>query len=234
MGKIKTSKGTIRYRMVPLYPGVKIIDREISAENLLLLKAVLDRNAIPFTLIAGTLLGAVREEDFIAHDEDVDLALLSEDKERLFDALPEVIEAGFTIARYNRRGVLSVMRRGEYIDLYLFRPIGNGRRSCDGWIVLEEHLTDVAPFCFKGAEYLAPRAYEDYLVTEYGPNWRTPVVWNNYQMPAWRRALFCLKEHLKEWLPDALYFRLARRAERRYEARCEARLKRYFEIKNKQ
>ena len=126
------------------------------------------------------------------------------------------------------------MRRGEYIDLYFFRPIGNERRSCDGWIVLEEHLIDVAPFCFKGAEYLAPRTYEDYLITEYGPDWRTPVVWNNYRMPAWRRALFCLKEHLKEWLPDGLYFRLARRAERRYEARCEARLKRYFEIKNKQ
>lgn len=233
MGKIKTAKGVVHFRMIPLYMGVKMIDRERAAENLMLIKSILDQKQIPFLLIGGTLLGAVREQDFIAHDEDIDLALLSEDQERVYDAFPEMAAAGFEIVRFSRRGLLSVMRNGEYIDFCFFKPIGNNRRSCDGWIVLESFLIDTAPFYFKGTHFLAPREYEDYLITEYGPKWGTPIVWNNYQMPWWKRAKFCLKEYIKELMPDWLFFRLARRSEVRHEARCEARIREYFEIKNK-
>lgn len=228
MPKIDTSNGIIRYKLTPLYPGIKVINKAKATENLLVLKSVLDRQQIPFLLIAGTLLGAVREGDFIAHDEDIDLAFLAEDKQRVLDALPAMLEAGFAIARYNRRGVLSVIRQGEYIDLYFFRQIGDNRRSCDGWVVLEPFLTEVLPFRFKGVDFLVPNAYHDYLVSEYGVDWRTPVVWNDYQMPWWKKILLTIKEHVKEWLPDWLYFRLARRAEHQYEQRSNERLEHYF------
>lgn len=233
MGKIKTNNGVLHYRMVPLYPGVKIIDKAKSTENLLLLKAVLDRQQIPFLLIAGTLLGAVREGDFIAHDEDIDLAFLAEDKQRVLDALPAMIETGFAIARYNRRGVLSVIRQGEYIDLYFFAPYAANQRACDGWIVLEQFLIDTAPYEFKGASFLAPREYREYLLCEYGADWQTPIAWNNYKMPKWRITLLKIKEYIKEIMPDRLYFYLARRSERRHEERCKIRFERYFARKQK-
>lgn len=233
MSKIILSNGVIRYKPIPLYPGVKIIDRVQATENLLLLKSILDRAQIPFMLIAGTLLGAVREGDFIAHDEDIDLAFLAEDKQRVLDALPDMVAAGFDVARYNRRGIVSVIRKGEYIDLYFFAPYAANQRACDGWIVLEQFLIDTAPYAFKGTTFLAPREYQEYLLCEYGSNWQTPIAWNNYKMPKWRIKLLEIKEYIKDILPDWLYFYLARRSERRHEERCKMRFERYFSRKQK-
>lgn len=52
-----TSHGAIRYKTIPLFPGVKRIDKEIAFENLCLLKSILDANGIKFQLAFGTLLG---------------------------------------------------------------------------------------------------------------------------------------------------------------------------------
>lgn len=233
MPQITTSSGKIRYKTIPLYLGVKKIDKNLSLENILILKTVLDRHQIPFLLIAGTLLGAVREGDFIEHDEDVDLAFLSENKQQLFDALPDILSEGFEIARYNRRGLLSIIRHGEYIDLYFFSPASNGRRTCDGWLVLETFLKDTDQFSFKGENFLVPREYQEYLLCEYGETWRIPIVWNNYTMPRWKRGLLCTKEYLKEALPDWIYFRLSHWAEQRNEAKSNERLNRYLKLKQK-
>ena len=70
MPSVMTSHGAIRYKTIPLFPGVKRIDKEIAFENLCLLKSILDANGIKFQLAFGTLLGVVREHDFIDHDED--------------------------------------------------------------------------------------------------------------------------------------------------------------------
>ena len=74
MPRIKTTNGYIRYTTHPIYPGIKRIDKKLATENLLLLKDILERNQIAYVLIAGTLLGVVRENDFIDHDEDIDIA----------------------------------------------------------------------------------------------------------------------------------------------------------------
>ena len=68
---IDTPKGKYRYKFVPIFEGIKPLNKEIANENLKLLKEVCDRNGLHFLLFFGTLLGAVREHDFIKHDEDV-------------------------------------------------------------------------------------------------------------------------------------------------------------------
>ena len=35
----------------------------------------------------------------------------------------EMDEIGFKVARYDRRGLLSIIRKGEYIDLYFFKKL---------------------------------------------------------------------------------------------------------------
>lgn len=204
MPYIDTPNGKFKYKTIPLFPGVKQIDKVIANENLKLLKSILDSHDIHFQLHAGTLLGAVREHDFISHDEDIDLALLEKYRCKLLCILPELEEKGFNVCRYDRRDLISVIRKGEYIDFYFYRPYNDKLLSCSGWLVLRNHLEKSVMLEFKGNLYEIPKNWEEYLVAEYGKNWRTPLKWNNYEIPKWKRLIFNLKEHLKDYIPEVI------------------------------
>lgn len=227
---IKTSTGDIHYKTQVIYLGVKQIDKKIAEENLLDLKKVLDDEGIRFMLIAGTLLGAVREHDFITHDEDIDLAFLNEDKQRVFDILPKLINIGFKIARYDKRELMSIIRNGEYIDLYFFKPKKgeHGVRTCSGWLILDKFLTRYGELNFKGEKFYVPEDYKEFLKCEYGDDWMTPVKWFDYQMPWWKLKLFALKEHIKDWLPMFIMKPLLVKVEARNETIYRKRLNRYL------
>lgn len=215
MTKIKTSTGVIKFKAVPIYRGVKQINKEIAADNLALLKEIFDQNGVEFMLYAGTLLGAVRDHDFITHDEDIDLAFEAKDKTKVFDLLPLLIQNGFDVARYDRRDLLSVIRNGEYTDFYFFSPYSDDVSICSGVLCMTEFLMDKTSFMFKGKEYLVPKNTEGYLLFEYGKNWKTPIKWNNYEMPSWKRRLFELKEYAKDLLSDFMFYILVKGPERR-------------------
>lgn len=223
---LNTPGGPIRFKSVALYPGVKQIDKAMAAENLKILKNVLGECGVEFQLAFGSLLGAVREHDFIDHDEDIDLAFLDEDRDKVLAAMPRLYDAGFKVCRYDRRDLVSIMRKGEYIDLYFYRPYGDGLRICSGSLLIENHLVNSTTLDFKGDTYNIPARWEEYLVGVYGKDWRTPVKWNDYSMPASKVAFFEFKEKLKELLPDSIFMLLARRAQKKLEAKCKARLKR--------
>ena len=215
MPKIKTAQGVIRYKTYPLYLGIKPIDKEKSKENLFLFQQICKKRELSFGLIAGTLLGAIREQDFIAHDEDIDLFFLEEDKERFFNIIDELIDNGFEVARYDRRGLLSIIRNGEYIDLYFFSTYKDKIRICSGWCIPEKYLTQTAYLDFLGGKFLAPEDYLGFLEFEYGTNWKTPIPYTDFKISKAKLFLIKVKEFLKDILPDFLYFRLARKNEQK-------------------
>ena len=67
-------------------------------------------------------LGAVREHDFITHDEDIDVVMYKSDMPKFLNLLFDLRKEGFELARYERRGFLSIIRKGEYIDVYFYEP----------------------------------------------------------------------------------------------------------------
>lgn len=216
MPKITLSSGKVySYKTIPLFPGVKQIDKIKATENLRLIKKIFDKYGILFQLAAGTLLGAIRESDFISHDEDIDLALIDEYRERVVDLLPTLHEYGFKLCRYDRRDLYSIMRNGEYIDLYFFRPYQPGLYICSGWIVKEAHLINSISYKFKGLDFLIPQNYNEYLICEYGEDWITPIIWNDYDQPKWKIISFNLKEHIKDYLPAPIFNLLVYKAEKR-------------------
>lgn len=227
MPKIKTSSGVIKYKTVPLYWGVKQIDKEIASENLTILKSILDKKGLKPLFAYGTLLGAIREKDFITHDEDIDLIAKAEDKQAIFDLLPELMAEGFVVARYDRRELFTIIRKGEYIDFYFFKPYKNNTRYCSGVLCPNEFFDNVTLIPFKGNEYWAPADYEGFLLFEYGENWRTPIQYNNYGMSSWQKFMFRTKENIKELLPDSLYFMLADKAAQKMEIKYAEKIKRY-------
>lgn len=232
MPTIRLTSGVLKYKTHPLFLGVKKIDKEIAMLNLALLKAFLDKHGIAFGLIAGTLLGAVRENDFISHDEDIDLFLLDEQRQEFIDLLPKLMLEGFKVARYDRRGLLSIIRDGEYIDLYFFTLLGEGLRHCCGWCVPESFLLRTTTIMFKGEEHVVPQDYEGYLFYQYGDTWRTPIQYADFEMPKWKRVLNELKEKIKEILPDSLFYLMVRKAEQKMFKKYEGKIAKYNEIYN--
>jgi len=173
MAEIKTSNGIFEFNEVEFKNGIKKINLDISKKNLLDLKKILDKNDIYFGLIYGTLLGAIREKNFIAHDEDTDIFMLEEDKDKLLNILNIFVDNGFLVGRYTEK-LLSVIRNGEYIDIYFFKKKGVLRRECEGYIIDSIFLENTEDYSFLGDSFRIPVRAKELLVKLYGSDWETP------------------------------------------------------------
>lgn len=226
--KIKTPIGVYTYTMVPLFAGVKIINKEISRKNLEIFYDFLAKKGIRVFLAYGTMLGAAREHDFISHDEDIDLGMSKEYQDQLFSSLFQLRELGFEVCRYDRRGLISFIKDGEYTDIYIYTREKEGVVGCGQEVMPEQFLTDLAPYEFLGKEYLAPREYEKYLEFWYGENWMTPIQFYQYEQPQWKTRLQIWFQYLKEMLPDWLFYAILRRKMQRYRAPFEQKIKEQY------
>lgn len=227
MSKIKMSNGYYHYKAVPVFEGVKRIDKDRAFENLCLFKEVLDKNKIEFQLTYGTLLGAIREKDFIDHDEDIDLLVFNEEKQHFFDILPQLKQVGFDVARYDRRNLMSIIRNGEYIDIYFMTLREDGTRYCGGNIMPTELTEETIDLDFKGLNVKIPKNYIALLRYEYGENWMTPVEWFDFELSKFSRLLTIAKTKVKEWLPDCLYFYLIKSSEKRLQDKYKPKLEKF-------
>jgi len=202
---IHTSKGPYRYQPVYLYVGRKVIDREVAFQNLKDLVPLLDGMGIHFGPFLGTLLGIVRENDFIEWDEDIDLYILQDDEQKLLDGLWTLREHGFELVRYDKRGLYSVMRNDEYIDFYLLRKISDNLWYDNGKeFLFDRFVTDLVDYDFKGITLKIPRDYDGFLTFQYG-DWRTPVKYADYGMSRSRILLGRAFWEMKNLIPKFLY-----------------------------
>lgn len=230
MPRIKTKHGIIKFKSVPLYPGVKRINKELSTKNLAEINEIFNSNNLPFQLAYGTVLGAMREHDFIDHDEDIDLAILDEYRDKFFEIIPKIKKKGFEICRFDRRDLISIMKNGEYIDLYFYKKWKPGFRICSGVINIEKHLINSTKIDFKGDIYNIPEDWDEYLVGEYGRDWRIPIQYNCYDMSYFKRYIFRVKELLKYILPNSIHNQLSLKAENRMIECRKAQLKKNLNI----
>lgn len=145
---------------------------------------------IQFYLTWGTLLGAIRHQDFIGFDTDVDVAYLSK-KSLDYEILEEheyivavLKEQGFAVRR-NSKGQIHVRVASESeagdstafnLDLwttwqrddrYFHYPDIKGELSAGSVLPL-------VPQKFHGEEFLVPKGYDQVLACFYGENWQKP------------------------------------------------------------
>lgn len=216
MARIKTERGIYHFSIKPLYVGRKKIDKTIAKDNLLEFNSIAKKNGLKFGLVYGTLLGAVRERDFIDHDEDIDLFVLDEDKHILMNMLFELRNIGFEVARYDRRGLISIIKNNEYIDFYIFSKFKTGVRTCCGECILERFLEETVEFDFQTEKFLVPKDYLDYLHFQYGSDWQTPIPYSDFSLRKTVRISLMIKEYVKSILPDFLFYKYVRKNERAF------------------
>lgn len=203
---INTPKGKYEYETIIVYEGIKKIDKQKAKQNLLLFKSIADRNGLAFSLSFGTFLGAMREHDFIEHDEDTDLFIQNENKDKFLCMLFELRENGFEVIRYDRRGdLLSIMRNGEYIDILFYRNTCKNVRQGQSYFMPETFILNLGDYEFLGAHFKGPREGERYLRYWYGENWHIPIQRDDFNMPYWKRQVARIKWKLYENMPQWLF-----------------------------
>ena len=137
-------------------------------------------------LCFGTLLGAIRDHDFIPHDDDCDIAWLSREsqpeavRDEVVHIARTLVDDGWPVI-LNPLGMLKPFvghHRGEteLIDLQPFW-IDDGMLYAQWGTRVPREQADIVPpatIDFKGHQVHVPRDAEGFLALEYGPEWHSP------------------------------------------------------------
>ena len=207
MAHIKTSKGFLEYEKHLLYFGNKVMNKEVMLDNLQVLALYMDKIDINWGPAFGTLIGIVRNDDFQSWKPVFDLYILKEDEERFKDILWLMIEVGFRLVRYERRGLYILERNNEYIKIFVLHKISSDVRHTGGSdFIHEKYLQNTIKWDFKGIQLNVPIEVDEYLSFQYGEDWTIPkqtVVYStNPFIRYWHWATTWIQDHL----PDNLYY----------------------------
>lgn len=173
----------------------QLINRKKNFQNIV---DILDDMKVSFFLEGGVLLGAIRDNDFIKWDWDVEIALFSEDFNNKFkDILEKLKSEGFEILNYNNS--LYHLK----INVFKFDGPKISTFSIFGWTynnlnkcyvrkdikIPKKYLIDMKKISFLDRDVLVPTPPEDYLEYKYG-DWKKPLKSSN-------KSEYLTKKHYK-------------------------------------
>lgn len=206
MRSIKTSKGWLEYNNQYLYLGDKKINPQVMIDDLKILSFYLDKIDICWGPAFGTLIGIVRNDDFIPWIPNFDIFILKEDEERFKDVLWLLKEEGFQLVRYERRGLYYLERKGEYFKIFVLRKISSEIRHTGGSdFVYEKYLQNTVKWDFKGVELNVPQELDEYLSFQYG-NWIVPAQTKFYKRSLWGQFFLKAEMWIQDHLSDNIYY----------------------------
>ena len=152
--------------------------RQEYQDDLEFVKEMFDKAGIQFFLMAGTYLGAMREHDFIAWDDDIDLGIFWKDVDKLLEIIPEFRKNDFFVGWGPRRPT-----KPFWIKLYRKIPIdvlvffkhngkwkyyhGQDHREYCFWQNNARYFDKLDEVEFRGKKYFVPSSYEEVLFLWY-------------------------------------------------------------------
>lgn len=179
MGEIMINGKPFQFDDKPWVGDSHVMDRANAQYMLSTIKKVFDQNGIHFLLNFGTLLGAVRDHDFIGHDYDIDLAMHVRYRDKLHELIPELYEMGIKLCRYFYKGTIySFNYKGIVCDVdIVFDPPFPYKYRYN--LTLEKlypkkYVKETEYIDFLGEQYEVPKNPERFLEYMYGKNWQVP------------------------------------------------------------
>lgn len=142
------------------------------------LKKVFEENGIELLLAYGTLLGAIREHDFIGHDSDMDTMIWRKDMQKGLDLAPELAKYDIQLECYVLPWIFTYSYKGITCDIDVINePISPfNKRYCllESQYIPRSFFETTEKYEFQGEIHTIPAHPETLLEYHYGKKWRIP------------------------------------------------------------
>jgi phosphorylcholine metabolism protein LicD len=177
-----------------------MIDLDNAIDNLIDIDKVFRKHNVKYWLQDGTLLGLYRNGNFISHDDDTDIGLFFSDIRNNKGVFNELFNLGFELHKVKgnleNSLLVTIIRNNTSTDLFFYYTEKNkvyhssfkilttdiGKKSLQ--INYFYDPFNVKETMFLNNKFFVPEDEEKFLLTKYGPNWRTPiVVWDHLYDP---------------------------------------------------
>ena len=155
------------------------------------MRNILNKNNQEFFLACGTLLGCIRNNSFIPHDQDIDIGIFANNfNSKIKDIILHSeeftlkhelgkLEDSYEVSFFHKKTNVS-------IDIFLFYPLEKHHYYCASFYGLCDQkpggfcrwkypITALKPTIFYNKVYLIPANAEEHLTMAYGSNWKTPI-----------------------------------------------------------
>jgi hypothetical protein len=212
---IKIDGKDFEYEKIHLsWDAVSPMSAEIAKELLLKTKKAFDNHGLKMFLAFGTLLGAVRDNNFIPDDYDIDVYV--DDEEKLLHLIPELYEHKIKLCRhvkggyfFTKGGYYSFMyKESVYIDVYILQPfnfsiVGLWCFHLGVCAVPKKYFRITQEIKFLGNTFYCPSPPENLLHFWYGDTWRIPQSGHDFHYDIY---LFAQYKKVKSWLNKKLPF----------------------------
>ena len=155
---------------------------------------ILEKNDIPYWASGGTFLGAIRCKGIIKWDDDLDLCVLYQDRDRLKNVIDQENDIYLDLRSSLVNKIKYKTGLYPFIDIFFMVPeMENGqivykcalKRARDKFIYesyLEKELVPLKKTKFGAMEIAIPNEYMRYFLSNFGKNWnKEGVISHNHK-----------------------------------------------------